>query len=110
MSSSQHLPVQILQKILVNRIGQAVKYVQLSHCKALCLFPNNNMLTQEVILSHMYKISNRNIGKTRDIHLKLKIKRLEQRQMPLSLIRDDMSPDQHHHSIFSLSLHMTLFG
>ena len=71
--SSQHLPVQILQKILVTRIGQAVKYVQVSHCKVLCLFPNKDMLTQEVILS------NRNIGKTGDIHLKLKIKRLEQR-------------------------------
>lgn len=57
-----------------------MKYVQMSHCKALCLFPNKDMLTQEVILSHMYKISNRNIGKTGDIHLKLKIKRLEQRR------------------------------
>ena len=50
---SQHLPVQILQKILVNRMGQAVKYVQMSHCKALCLFPNKDMLTQEVIQPHV---------------------------------------------------------
>ena len=50
---SQHLPVQILQKILVNRMGQAVKYVQMSHCKVLCLFPNKDMLTQEVIQPHV---------------------------------------------------------